>query len=102
MLRKFAAALIATTLVAGAAFAAEPSGTAGTMPAAATANVKAATAMPTKTVKHAQKNARKHLARGKTGTMHQARHVNSAKTHQAAIAKSVNSAKHADGGRPRA
>jgi hypothetical protein len=101
MLRKFAAALIATTLVAGAAFAAEPSGTAGATPAAASANVKAATAAPAKTVKHAQRSVRKHHARGKIGTMHQAHHVKSAKTHQAGI-KSVKSAKHIDGGRPRA
>ena len=33
MLRKFAAALVATTLVAGTAFAAEPAGNAGATPA---------------------------------------------------------------------
>jgi hypothetical protein len=84
MLRTFAAALVATALIAGPAFAAEQSGTAGATPAAAAtqtapaANAKQAAAQP---VKH--KTARKHLVRGKTGTMHQARHVKPVKTHQA-------------------
>jgi hypothetical protein len=106
MLRKFAAALLATTLVAGTAFAAE-SGSAGSTPAnpatqaapamtnaKAGAQVKAQVkpASVTKTVKHAHKNTRKHLARAKTGKgsnkMHQARHVKGTKTHQASGTKS--------------
>ena len=69
MLRNFAAALIATALVAGPAFAAQPSSSAGTSPAApavaaapaAPANIKGQNAIkqtevrkPVKTVKHAE------------------------------------------------
>jgi hypothetical protein len=87
MLRKFAAALLASTLVAGTAFAAEPSGNAGATaaaPAGATASVKADAAKTVKTVKHAHKSARKHFARGKVG-MKQAHHVKAGKTHQAKL-----------------
>jgi hypothetical protein len=106
MLRKFAAALIATTLIAGPAFAAQSTGTAGTAPATApvTAPVAtapasaAATVKTTKTVHHTVKHDRKHLARGKngiktgskSGTMHLARHVKPAKTHQANTGKTTN------------
>jgi len=77
MLRTFAAALIATTLVAGTAFAAN-SGVAGSattqaVPAASTTSVKAGqTAKPAKSVKHVRKNTRKHVTRVKSGKMHQA------------------------------
>jgi hypothetical protein len=108
MLRKFAAALIATTLIAGPVFAAQSTGTAGTAPATAPVSAPAttpsapasaaATVKTTKTVHHTVKHARKHLARGKngiktgskSGTMHLARHVKPAKTHQANTGKTTN------------
>ncbi len=98
MLRTLTAALVATTLVAGTAFAAD-SGNAGSAntPAApaATTNVKAGDAaksanagtnVGSKTVKHVRKNTRKHVSHVKSGKMHQARHVKGGKgtkTHQA-------------------
>ena len=109
MLKKFAVALVATALIAGPAFA-QSNGTSGatptapaaqTAPAAPTASTPAAkpAVKTTKAVKHTAKHARKHFAHRKTGTMHQARHVTPAKTHQASVVKSV---KPIDGGRPRA
>jgi hypothetical protein len=82
MLTKFAVALVATTLIAGSAFAAQPSGTSGAAPAATQA---APAAKTTKIVAHTTK----HVARRKAGNIHQARHVKSSKTHQASIAKSA-------------
>jgi hypothetical protein len=84
MLRKFAMALVATTLIAGSALAAQPSATSGT-PAATRA---APAAKTNKIVAHATKHVRKHVAR-KAGKIHQARHVKSSKTRQAAVAKSA-------------
>ena len=83
MLRKFAAALLATTLIAGPAFAASPTGNAGT-PAAASAP--AAPAAPTKTVKHARLHARHHVACGKVAGSKMSRLLKSAKTHRAHVA----------------
>jgi len=95
MLRKFAAALLATTLIAGPAFAAPPSGSAGSTPAASTAAAPASTnavtkqtAKPTKTVEPARKHARKH-ARHKLGTMKVSRHFKSAKMHRHYVAAPV-------------
>ncbi len=105
MLRTLTAALLATTLVAGTAFAADP-GAAGSAPTpaapAATTNAKASEAAKpaqpvtksTKTVKHVRKGTHKgthkHLSRVKTGKMHQARHVkHGTKTHQASGAASA-------------
>jgi len=106
MLRNFAAALLATTLIAGSAFAAQSSDTAGSTPAAqaapaaSTTNAKqSVAAKPAKMVRHTVKHAHKHFAHRKTGAMHQARHTTPAKTHQASVVKSV---KPIDGGRPRA
>jgi hypothetical protein len=85
MLRTFAAALIATTLVAGTAFAAN-SGMPGsaTTQAASTTSVKAGqTPKPAKSVKHVRKNTRKHVSRVKSGKMHQAHHVKGRRVHQA-------------------
>jgi hypothetical protein len=101
MLRKFAAGLIATALIAGPAFAqtSTPSATSGSapaaMPAAAPASTMAApavtktkvTANPSKMVKHAKlhKKTVKHVASRshvKSAKLHQTRHVESAKTHQ--------------------
>jgi hypothetical protein len=98
MLTKFAAALLATSLIAGSALAAQPSGAAGTIrpPAAQTQPTPSPSMNKAgKTVKHAARHrahSRKHLARGKThGTDHvvrHARHAKPAKTHQARITKS--------------
>lgn len=106
MLRKFAAGLLATALIAGPAFAQTsnssttpkaspsaavqtktPAASSNTMTAPATTNAKQA-ARPSKTVKHAKlhKKTRKHIAsrsRVKSGKMHQARHVKPVKSHQA-------------------
>jgi hypothetical protein len=109
-LRKFAAGLIATALIAGPALA-QTSTTSGSAPAATpapvtqTAPAKAAiapankmaapvvtnakqTANPSKMVKHAKlhKKTVRHVASRshvKSGKMHQARHVKSVKAHQA-------------------
>jgi hypothetical protein len=87
MLRTFAAALIATTLVAGTAFAAD-SGMAGSAttqaaPAASTTSVKAdQTAKPAKSVKHVRKNTRNHVTRVRSGQM-RAYHVKGREVHQA-------------------
>jgi hypothetical protein len=103
MLTKFAAALLATSLIAGSALAAEPAATTGSnsgMPAAQTqAPAKpAATANKTgKTVRHSTRrhahvwHVRKHIARGKSHNgnhaVHHARHAKPAKSHQVGIAK---------------
>jgi hypothetical protein len=113
MLRKFAAGLIATALIAGPAFA-QTSTPSGSAPATQTAPAKAATAPantmaapavtktkqaanPSKTVKHAKlhKKTVKHVASRshvKSGKMHQARHVKSVKTHQAKIGTKIGTA----------
>jgi hypothetical protein len=98
MLTKFAAALLATSLIAGAAFAAEPSGTPAAngapavqtqMPSKPSANA----AKPAKAVKHAARHRThvgKHVARSNRHVVHHARHINPAKattTHQAGTAK---------------
>ena len=99
MLRKFAAALLATTLIAGPAFAAQPAAISGASPATqATPAVKAAdknadktadkTVKTTKSAAHLVKH-RKHVVRGKAGVMHQARHVKPANSHQASLAKTA-------------
>jgi hypothetical protein len=72
MLRNFTAALIATALIAGPAFAAQPSNDAGAAPAAASAapaNTKGQATpkaidagKPVKTVKHARTHVRHHVA----------------------------------------
>ena len=89
MLRKFAIALVATTLIAGSAFAAQSSDTAGSTSAkpagpvtqaAPAANAKQSVKLAAK-----QTHIRKHVAHRKTGMMHQARHIKPAKTHQANV-----------------
>ena len=97
MLRKFAAALIATTLIAGPAFA-QSAGNSGTMPSAPSAQtvpVSPTASTPAtkpavktaKTVKHSAKHARKHAARSmkKGAAIHQAHHAKPAKAHQAGV-----------------
>ena len=96
MLRIFAAALVATMLAGGSAFAAETSGSPGTtattpaagaVQSAPASTVKSArAAKPAKLAKHARAHSRKHLARGK-GTAHQARHSKPVATHQASTTK---------------
>jgi len=102
MLRKFAAALLATSLIAGSAIAAQPSGNTapntGSTPAAQTqvpATPAATMNKAGKTVKHTVKHTarhrshvRKHVARGRNHVVHHARHAKPAKTHQAGVAKS--------------
>ena len=86
MLRKFAVALVATTLIAGSAFAAQPSETSGAAPAATQAVPAVKT---TKIVAPTTKHVRKHVAHRKAANVQQARHVKSTKTHQASVAKSA-------------
>jgi hypothetical protein len=103
MLRKFAAVLLATSLIAGPAFAAQPSGTAGATPAAPAAAAPASTNAATKTVtsqvkavktvKHVRKHSRRHVVRHKIGAMKQARHVKTTKTHQSGISHNAKSKK---------
>jgi hypothetical protein len=89
MLRKFAIALVATTLIAGSAFAAQSSdnaGSASAKPAApVTQTAPAANAKPSEKVSAEQTYVRKHVAHRKTGMIHQARHIKPAKTHQANV-----------------
>jgi hypothetical protein len=95
MLTKFAAALLATSLIAGSAIAAQPSGIAasnGAAPALQTqtpVTPAVKTVKPAKTVKHAARHrnhVRKHLARSKDRAVHHARH---AKTHQVGMTKNT-------------
>jgi hypothetical protein len=98
MLTKFAAALLATTLVAGSAIAAQPSGAVVSPNTPATQmhspSMPAASANKAgKTLKHAARHRshrRKHLARSKSGGLHQARHAKPAAAHQARVGKSAN------------
>lgn len=108
MLRKFAVALLATSLVAGTAIAAE-SGSAGAIGAAAAVNAGAQAApanpaKPAKLTKHVHKNVHRHLARGKVqgrkmahhfkGKTHKSAHVsNGAKASKRAKQASVKTAK---------
>jgi hypothetical protein len=98
MLSKFAAALVATSLIASSAFAAQSSGNSGSMPAAQTSqtakSTKTATTHKTvKVAKHRSTHARKHLAsgkdRGKSRMERHARHTTPAKTHQVGVAKTA-------------
>lgn len=101
MLKKFAAALVATGLIAGPAFAQStgnpsvtpisPAATQAAPSVAAKPTVKPA-AKTAKTVKHSARHVRKHAARSTTmgAATHQARHVKpgtASKTHQAGAAQ---------------
>jgi hypothetical protein len=102
MLTKFAAVLLATSLIAGSALAAEPAATTGSnggMPAAQTqapSKPAATTNKVGKTVKHSARrhahvrHVRKHIARGKSHAVHHARHAKPAKSHQAGSGKTAN------------
>ena len=89
MLTKFAAALLATSLIAGSAIAAQPLGNTGSTPAAQTQAPSAPAATMNKagkTVKHTARHrshVRKHVARGRNHVVHHARHAKPAKNHQA-------------------
>src|SRR5690348_13712675 len=98
MLTKFAAALLATSLIAGPALAAQPSGAPASNAAApavqsqtpATPAAKAATKTTTKSVKHAVRHrhhVRKHVARSKGHVVRHARHAKPTSTHQAGMNK---------------
>ncbi len=98
MLTKFAAALLATSLIAGSAIAAQPLGVPASNAAAlalqtqtpATPSVK--TVKPAKSVKHAgrhRNHVRKHVARAKGHVVHHARNARPAKTHQVGMTKST-------------
>jgi hypothetical protein len=78
MLRKFAAAMLATALIAGPALAASPAGNAGSVPATAPASTTVSKPMAkpvTKMVKHF----RSHVARHKVGKIKVAHHFKSTK-----------------------
>jgi len=98
MLTKFAAALLATSLIAGSALAAQSSGT----PAANAAAPAVQTQTPStpaakttnlgKTAKHAARHGNhgsKHVARSKGHAVHHARHAKPVTTHQAGMSKSA-------------
>lgn len=94
MLKNIAAALLATSLIAGPALAAQPSGDAASAPAASTtttAPAKQTTAIKSvKKVKHARKTTHRHVARAHSRTMKVAQHGKLSRHKQAAhIAKPV-------------
>ena len=95
MLTKFAAALLATSLIAGSAIAAQPSGITASNGAAPSVQIQTPStpaAKPGKTVKHAARHrnhVRKHIARSKGHVEHHARHAKPGKTHQAGMTKSA-------------
>lgn len=89
MLRNFAIALVATTLIAGPVFAAQSSDTAGSTSAkpaaAATQTAPAVNAKQPAKLAVKGTHVRKRVAHGKNGPMHQARHIKPVKTHQANV-----------------
>jgi hypothetical protein len=101
MLTKFAAALVATSLIASSAFATQSSGNSGSMPAAHTSQTENPSKSATRhkavnVAKHRSTHVHKHFAsgknHGKSRMERHARHTTLAKTHQAGVAKT---AKHA-------
>ena len=83
MLKKIAVALLATAMVAGAAFAAQPSATAGSTPPAAAGVANAATAaMPAHPIKHMRKH-----ARGKIHSAKTVHHFKSGKSHKSHVSR---------------
>ena len=99
MLRTFAAALLAATLVAGSAIAAEPAGTAAGTAPAASANVTptapsakmttksvVSPTKPVKTVKHVRKHSHKRVAANIKAKTHN-------KTHKGHVARNGKPAK---------
>jgi hypothetical protein len=99
MLTRFAAALLATSLIAGSALAAQPSSMAapnGAAPAVQSQTPSTPSThatKPAKAVKHTARHrnhARKHVARNKGHVVHHARHAKPAKTHQVGMSKGSN------------
>jgi len=94
MFKKLAAALLATALIAGPAFAAPTAGNGGATTTTTTATTHHAVSKHAKLAKskklanHARKHINKHVARGKVHTMKQARHVKPTTTHKSHLAKS--------------
>ena len=99
MLRNFAAALLATTLIAGPAFAAQQSSNPrNTVAPAATVggDIKAAvpSARPAKHLRnHVRSHSRKHVAHRSTHRTKTAHHFTPGKTHKAHVAPMTGSAK---------
>ena len=99
MLRNLAAALLATTLVAGPAFAAQQSGNTGNMAAPAPAigtNVKvgAPLTQPAKHLhKHVRSHTRKHVAHRNIHRKKTVHHFTASKAHKAYVAPATGSAK---------
>jgi hypothetical protein len=98
MLTKFAAALVATSLIASSAFAAQSSSNSGSMPAAQTNQTEnfskpATKHKAVKVAKHRSTHAHKHFASGKdhgeSRMKRHARHTTPAKTHQAGVGKTA-------------
>jgi hypothetical protein len=98
MLTKFAAALVATSLIASSAFAAQSSGNSGSMPAAQTRQTENPSKSTTRhkaveVAKHRSTHVHKRFAsgkdHGKSPTERHARHTTPAKTHQAGVAKTA-------------
>jgi hypothetical protein len=90
MLRTFAATLLATSMVFGAALAAEPASPAGNPPstAAATNHAVAMPTHPAKHTKHVRTHERKHLALAKHRSFKSVHHVKG-KTHKSHVAKTM-------------
>lgn len=91
MLRNFAAALLATSLIAGPAFAMESgnASSAATVRTEATPTVKgaASSAQPAKHMrKHARSHTRKHVAHRNTHRMKTVHHFKGSRTHKAYVA----------------
>jgi uncharacterized protein YdbL (DUF1318 family) len=91
MLRNFAAALLATSLIAGPAFAMESgnASSAATVRTDASPTIKAAapSAQPAKHVyKHARSHTRKHVAHRNTHRIKTVHHFKGRKTHKAYVA----------------
>jgi hypothetical protein len=104
MLRNFAAALLAATLIAGPAFAVEPSGNASS-PAPATAvrtdakatvNAASPSVEPAKHLrKHVRSHTRKHVAHRSIHRTKTAHHFQGSKTHKVYVAPKTVGAKSA-------
>jgi hypothetical protein len=99
MLRNLAAVLLATSLIAGPAFAAQQSGNTGGMaapPATVSGDVKAAapSTQPAKHLrKHARSHTRKHVAHRTIHRTKSVHHFTGSKTHKAYVAPMTGSAK---------
>ena len=95
MLKKIAAGLLATALIAGPAFAAQPQGEAAVPPAAAAVHQKIAAVHKVKHLrKHSSRHFRAHFARGKIGAVKLGHHGKTpARSHTAKTARHLKTAK---------